>query len=256
MKSTSSRSPATCVLMRCWRHAWVEALLALAVVPAAQAGNFSVSPVRIVLSPPALTTALTIENRGDEQVLVQSRVQAWAQRDGGDVLEDSRELLVSPPIFRIAPGATQTLRIGLMRRPDPSRQLTYRLFLQEIPPPPKPWQQGASVALRLSLPVFVAPVAPAAPQLLWEVKPASDGALTLALVNAGNSHVQLIDVKLLLPDGTLLAEQETFAYVLAGQARSWTLKAKQPWSGGTLKLGARTDGGEVNAEISAAPGKP
>ena len=104
--------------------------------------------------------------------------------------------------------------------------------------------------------MFVAPVAPAAPQLLWEVKPASDGALTLALVNAGNSHVQLIDVKLLLPDGTLLAEQETFAYVLAGQARSWTLKPKQPWSGGTLKLGARTDGGEVNAEISAAPGKP
>jgi len=242
--------------MRCGRRVWIQALLALAVVPAAQAGNFSVSPVRITLSPTSLTTALTIENRDDAQVLVQSRVVAWAQRDGSDVLEDSRELLVSPPIFRIAPGATQTLRIGLMRRPDPSRQLTYRLFLQEIPPPPKPGQQGANVALHLSLPVFVAPLAPAAPQLRWEVKPASDGTLTLALANAGNSHVQLLDVKLLLPDGSLLAEQEMFAYVLAGQARSWTIKPKQTWSAGTLKLGARTDGGEVNAEIGAAMGRP
>lgn len=252
---TPSRSPSPCTLPRYWRRAGAKALLALALVPAAQAGNFSVSPVRITLSPTSLTTALTMENRGDEQVLVQSRVQAWAQRDGGDVLEDSRELLVSPPIFRIAPGATQTLRIGLMRRPDPSRELTYRLFLQEIPPPPTPGQ-GASVALRLSLPVFVAPLVPAAPQLRWEVKPASDGTLTLTLANAGNSHVQLTVAKLLLLDGTLLAEAETFAYVLAGQARSWTLKPKQPWSGGALKLAARTDAGEVNAEINAAPGKP
>ena len=239
---------------RC-RRAWAAALLALAAAHAAQAGNFSITPVRVALSPAARTASLTLENKGEEQVLVQTQVMAWSQRDGDDLLEESRELLVSPPIFRIAPGTTQTLRIGLMRRPDPSRQLTYRLFLQEIPPP-KPGQQGVSVALRLSLPVFVAPVAPAAPQLRWEVKPVSDGTLTLALANAGNAHVQLVDVKLALPDGTLLAEQQVGTYVLAGQARSWTLKPNLPWSGGALKLSARTDGGEVNAEVGAAAGKP
>lgn len=242
--------------MRGLRRSLAQAVLALAVVHAAQAGNFSVTPVRVTLSPAARTAALTIENNGAEQVLVQTQVMVWSQRDGGDVLEESRELLISPPIFRIAAGATQTLRIGLMRRPDPARQLTYRLFLQEIPPPPKPGQEGVSIAMRLSLPVFVAPVAPAAPQLRWEAKPAADGTLTLALINAGNAHVQLIYLKLSLPEGTVLAEQQIGAYVLAGQARSWTLKPKLAWSGGALKLSAKTDGGELNAEIGAAAGKP
>jgi len=109
--------------MRGWHRAWAAALLALAAAHAAQAGSFSATPVRVTLSPASRTASLTIENKGDEEVLVQSQVMAWSQRDGGDVLEESRELLISPPIFRIAPGAAQTLRIGLMRRPDPSRQL-------------------------------------------------------------------------------------------------------------------------------------
>lgn len=235
--------------MRRWRRALFGALLALAGGHLAQAGSFGAIPVRIALTPVARTASLVIENHGEEEVLVQSQVMAWSQRDGSDVLEESRELLVSPPIFRIPARGAQTLRIGLMRNADPRRQLTYRLFLQETPPPPKAGQQGVTVALRLSLPVFVAPVAPIAPQLRWEARPAAGGGLGLTLLNAGNVHVQLIDFKLLLPDGTLLAEQQSAAYVLAGQSRSWVLKPAQAWGGGKLKLTAKTDAGEVSAEI-------
>ena len=238
--------------MRRWRPALVCALLALAVGHPAQAGSFSAVPVRIALTPVARTASLTIENHGEEEVLVQSQMMAWSQRDGSDVLEESRELLVSPPIFRIPARGAQTLRVGLMRNADPSRQLTYRLFLQETPPPPKAGQQGVTVALRLSLPVFVAPVAPIAPQFRWEARPAAGGSLALTLLNSGNAHVQLVDFKLFLPDGALLAEQQVVAYVLAGQSRSWVLKPTRAWDGEKLKLTAKTDAGEISAEIAAA----
>jgi fimbrial chaperone protein len=222
----------------------------LLLTTAAYAGNFSAVPVRIALTPSARTSALTIENHADEELLVQSQVMAWSQQDGKDVLEESRDLLVSPPIFRVPPGGAQTLRVGLMRAPDPARQLAYRLFLQEVPAP-RPGQQGVSVSLRFSLPVFVAPVAPVTPQLRWDAKPASDGMLALTLTNAGNGHTQLIDLKLSLADGTALVEEKPVAYVLSGRSRSWTYKPKQPWNGEALRLTAKTDAGDTTADIAA-----
>ena len=64
---------------------------------------------------------------------------------------------MSPPIATIAPDKEQIIRVGLRRAPDKERELSYRLFLQEVPAPPKPGFQGLQVALRVGLPVFVQP---------------------------------------------------------------------------------------------------
>jgi fimbrial chaperone protein len=215
----------------------------------AHAGLFGVDPVRLTLRAGAMSTSLLLENKGDEPVLVQVELMAWSQEDGKEVLTPSQDLVVSPPIFKVAPGAAQTVRVGLLRPVDPERELTYRLFLQEVPLPMQ-GQVGVTVALRVGLPVFVLPRGRALPLLSWRATHAAEGQIELSLSNSGNAHVQAIDCKLYQLDGTLIAEHVLATYVLPGQARSWQIKPSQPWRGEKLKLTARTDGGEVTAEIA------
>ncbi len=242
--------PTVFPFVRLLRAATLVASLA-ALAPAAHAGSFSANPVRLSLPAGATTTSLVLENKGDQPVTVQTSTAAWTQDGGKDVLTSTQDLVVSPPIFRIAPGATQTVRVGLMRAPDPSRELTYRLFLQEVPPPPEPGQQAVSVALQLALPVFVQPPGPtrATPKLVWAAKPADGDALELSLANEGTAHVQLVDAKLAADDGTVVAELTPRAYVLPGQAQSWRIKPFRSWGGESLKVVARTSGGDVTGRI-------
>lgn len=223
-------------------------LVALVATLSAHAGSFMANPVRLTLPAGSNSTSLSLDNTGDQPVLVQAEVMAWSQQDGKEVLTPSQDLVVSPPIFKIAPGGRQTVRLGLLRPAMGEREVTYRLFLQEVVQPPAPGEQGVSVALRLGLPVFVLPKGRAVPHLVWRAK-AEDGAIRLTLTNSGNAHVQALDCKMYRQDGALFADQQLAAYVLAGQSRSWLIKPKQPWRGEKLRLTANTNLGEVAVEI-------
>lgn len=214
----------------------------------AHAGSFTATPVKLTIASGATSTSLSLDNVGDEPVLVQAEVVAWSQRDGKDVLTPSEDLVVSPPIFKVAPGSAQTVRVGVLNRPTSEREITYRLFLQEVPQPPRPGQQGVSVALRLGLPVFLLPRSGAEPRVSWHAR-AQQKELALTLRNTGTGHVQALQCKLFAEDGTLLAEQDLGAYVLAGQERTWTLRLQQPWRGGKLTLAAQTTAGDLSAVI-------
>jgi fimbrial chaperone protein len=216
----------------------------------ANAGTFSATPVRLSLSSQASTTSLVLDNTGDQPVLVQTEVMSWTQKDGQDQLEASSDLLVSPPIFKLAAGGKQVVRVGLMRPVDPAREITYRLFLQEVPQPVTPGQAGISVLLRLGLPVFVLPAqAATGPRLTWRAEPIGDEGLSLSLSNVGNLHVRAAACSIFLPDGTPMATKDLAGYVLAGQTRSWKVKTSQPWRGGPLRLKARIDDSDVAAEL-------
>lgn len=231
------------------RHALAALLLAAAGAGGAQAGSFSANPVRLNLPAGASSTSLALTNQGAETVTVQTTVMAWQQDAGRDVLTPSTDLVVSPPIFKVAPGATQTVRIGLLRAPDRERELTYRLFLQEVPPPRAAGEQGVSVALQLALPVFVQPPVRTAPVLAWQAKPGADGAIELSLANSGTAHVQVVEARLVRPDGSVAAEAAPRAYVLPGQSRSWSMKPDGPLGPGPLRVVARTGSGEVSATL-------
>jgi fimbrial chaperone protein len=141
------------------------------------------------------------------------------------------------------------VRVGLRRAPDAHRELAYRLFLQEIPPPPKPGFQGLRVALRIGVPVFVVPAVAAAPVLRWQAARAPQGQLKVSLANSGNAHVQVANFKLAVVGGEDLGTHQVSAYVLPGQSRDWLVKASpMPAAGAVLRLTAQTDAGDVQAE--------
>lgn len=228
-----------------------------AFVAPAWGGSFEVNPIRVELSAASRSAALTVRNSGTEAVVVQTAAQAWSQQNGQDVLAPTGDLLVSPPIATIAPGAEQIVRVGLRRAPDERQELSYRLFLQEVPPPPKPGFQGLQVALRISLPVFVQPRSgPAKPALAWDARLGEGGAITVRLRNDGSGHIQVSDVALFVPGSAEpIAAQSALAYVLPGQSRVWELKARDAGikASQPLQLKASTDAGAIETGIQLAP---
>jgi len=236
-----------------FRQAALGLALWIAGAGAASAGSFAVSPVRATLSAQQPVGSLTVRNDGDEATVVQLEVVGWTQQQGGrDSYAPTKEILATPPIFTVPPGGMQTVRVGLRRAPDAQQELTYRLYLQEVPPPPKPGFQGMQVALRIGVPVFVAPPVPAKPVLRWQAARAPDGgSLRLTLTNSGNAHVQVANFRLALPGGAQpLATQDVAAYVLPGQSRDWSVKVSPlPAAGTTLGLAAQTDAGDAEATV-------
>jgi fimbrial chaperone protein len=230
---------------------WILLALSLAATEA-PAGSFQVNPIRVDMTKGATTAAITVRNDGEEPIVIQSSVVKWSQDNGQEVYAPTTEALVTPPIMTVPPGGEQIVRVGLRRGPDPQRELAYRLYLQEVPPPPKPGFTGLQVALRVGLPVFVAPGVPGIRRLEWSAQIGQDGAIRLAAQNTGNAHVQITDFELGLPGaGEPIAHESTLAYVLAGQRRQWTLPAPpdRVKSVTEFRLKAYTDAGEIDTAV-------
>jgi fimbrial chaperone protein len=192
----------------------------------ADAGQFSISPLRLDLSAAATTSALTVRNEEAATVVVQAQALDWSQEGGQDALSPTRDLLLSPAVFTLAPGGSQLVRIALRHPPEATRELAYRVALQEVPQPAAPGFTGLQVALRLSVPLFVAATAGAAPQLQWSARMHDDGRLEVVARNDGQGHARIRQFTVKSEDGaTTLYEQPVLAYVLPGASRQWVLKA-------------------------------
>ena len=193
----------------------------------ASAASFGVSPVRVTLSESQSMGVLTVRNDGTEPASLQMEMLNWSQAEGQDVLTPTRELLANPPIFTVPAGGSQLVRVGLRRASDGQRELTYRIVLQELPPPPNPDFMGTRMLMSISLPVFVLPKVDAKPVLLWQATRTPQGALKISLTNNGNAHVQIANFKLSLPGSVQpWVTKESAEYVLPGQSRDWNLPAE------------------------------
>lgn len=194
----------------------------------AHAGTFSVSPVRVELSAREQTGALTIRSQQDTPVVVQAEGLLWEQADGQDKLSPTKDVLVSPAVFTLPANGSQLVRVALRRPADAKRELSYRLILTEVPPEADPGFTGLNVALRLSLPIFVEATAPSPAQLDWSAVRTSNGALAVTARNAGNSHARVLTFAVAPAEGPGQAiDQQMAAYILPGQARTWTLDNNQ-----------------------------
>ncbi len=220
-----------------------------------QAANFTVTPVRVELSQQRPSAALTVKNEmTDESVVVELRTMAWTQNGGEDVYAPAQDLLATPPIFTLAPGATQVIRVGLRHPPTDDREVCFRLFLREVPPPPKPGFAGVQIALEMRLPVFAKPRTPAAPQLKWRAETQPDGALALTVSNEGTAHAQVANL-VVTAAGTErpVATHPEFAYVLPGQTRRLLLQrapGAPAVTGGALRLKAYSDAGDIDSALA------
>jgi fimbrial chaperone protein len=226
----------------------VVAILLLVASAGARAQELSVLPVTIQLAPGQLAATLTVSNRGASETSVQVRVYAWSQPDG-DQLQPTDAVIASPPLATIPAGGSQVVR--LLLRQEPLRQeATYRLLLDQIPPPASPGT--VRIALRLSIPIFAEPPVRVAPAVRWGIE--IDGRQAyLVATNTGTRHLVVRDIAIRPATGApLTVEANASPYILAGATRRWRLStpAALPTPGTALHLTAQTDNGTVSESVT------
>lgn len=222
----------------------------LACVSTAHAGSFAVNPVRVTLSATQMVAAVTVKNVGTESTVVQLETSNWVQHDGKDELTATSDVLATPPILTIPPGGARIVRVGLRRPPDARNELSYRLFLREIPPP-EPVAQGLRVALLVSMPIFVVPPHIPEARVEWRLMRTRDNQIRVAASNTGKSHVQLgrLDITL-AAGGQTIATRNMAEYVMPDNVRAWIVDAKTvPPVGTLLKILSQTDSGPMGSDI-------
>ena len=210
---------------------WPAILVALSVASGANAGTFSINPIRVELSRATQSEILHVSNSGSEDVTVQLQTMQWTQSEGEDKLKPTRDILATPQIFNLRAGASQIVRIGIAKKADPATEATYRLILEEIPPPPPPGFRGLQVALKMSLPVFIRPDGASEPSFdirLAEQASGESGDIRLDLYNKGLTHVQLTGIKVYSAStqDEPIAVFDKNTYLLSGQKRQIRLKTR------------------------------
>ncbi len=208
------------------------------------AGQFSVSPVRIFVTPKDRTTAVTVTNEGDVELVMQADAYAWRQTAAGEeVLTLTEDVVVSPPILKLAPRGKQVVRLAVLAPAQPGKQQTFRLIVREIPEvkPPEPGAQ-LRIAVAFSMPIFVTQPGAAA-NLVCDLKQLTVSVAQANCQNNGTAYVQATEVKLVttntLAGDEVLASDNTAVYLLPGTQRVFNLKrtgGTSPAAGKQLRL--------------------
>ena len=225
--------------------------LLLTAAATAWAGSIEITPVRINLAAQTRTAALTVRNSGTEESVLQVTLNSWVLSGADYAYAQSQDLVITPVTFRLAPGAEQIVRVGLRGAPPTAAESSYRLLVEEVPPPPVPGFTGAILLVRHDLPVFVAPTAAARAELHLDAHCEGPGR-QLHVANSGNVHSQLRNV--LLADtagGNTLASWDAFDYLLPEAEKTWDLAQVAPTTAGKpFKVTLLTDQGSFTADVT------
>ncbi|MGY8905495.1 MAG: fimbrial biogenesis chaperone [Burkholderiales bacterium] len=222
-------------------------------MPPVLAGVFSVTPVRIFMTLKDRAVAVTIVNEGDTEVALQADINAWTQKpDGTDELVLTEDMILSPPIIKLAPKARQVVRLALLKPADASRQLTYRMIVREVPEAIKSDATlQVPIALALSMPVFITPpIAKREVSCGFDTKEPQNPQAVCS--NSGTAYAQVREIT--LQRGTeRLARFEGGSYLLPGTKKTIALKAAATLASGSAELLVLFDDGKSQTFAVSLP---
>ena len=224
------------------------AVLVLVFVPS-WAGVFTVSPVRIFMNPRDRAIAVTVTNDGDEELVMQAEVFKWNQKRGGeDELVPSDDLVLSPPILKLAPKARQVVRLALINRIALDRQVTYRLVVREVPEVKHAAKDiQLQVALAFSMPVFITPQG-AKRNLECAARRALPDLARISCENTGTAYAQIRELTLTSADGDRASGGSAGGYILPGVTRAFDIRRSAgPFAAGKYTLGVTLDDGTAQS---------
>ncbi|XSG83408.1 MAG: fimbrial biogenesis chaperone [Methyloligella sp. ZOD6] len=215
----------------------------------ALATAFSVAPVTVHVPPPGRTAIITVKNHGETAAAIQIRPFSWQQRDGEDVLSPTPDVVASPPIANVLPGAVQTVRIVRIGTDDAADEAPYRLIVDEIPDTQNQQSGTVKVFLRYSIPVFFAAQNADRSDVTWQLNDTSP--ISLTLHNRGHGHLRIADLRLITPEGSEVSLRKGLVgYVLGGSSITWTFnKTLSPGTMQGIRVAGKSQHGSFDAAI-------
>lgn len=234
-------------------HGWVPVLLVIFALPV-DAGSLRVGPTTVTLDAKHPVATLRVTNNNPSTTAIEVRVVAWRQDDNQDVYEPSDQLIVTPPIFELAPGDTQIIRAGLRDRASSAgsaQERAFRVFIAELPAPTTPGESRIQTLMRVGVPIFVRAGAEAGePALEWRLHRQDEGHWSVLVSNTGSAHAHII--RALLEQGDAqVAPELSGLYVLARSKRLWTVAVplKSP---DAIRLRVTTTDGTQDVALSSS----
>lgn len=220
-----------------------------AVATACWAGALEVTPVVHELAAGRQALGMTVANRGNAAATVQVRAFSWTHdEEGREQLEPATEVIVSPAIFSIEAGRTQTVRALFGGRTGAGSR-HYRLLIDEIPAPTS--AEPVRFALRLSVPVFRLADKPQPAALSWRLDAAGR---KLVAINAGGTRERVRDLRLVSAGGvTTRPSSPGSLYLLDGHRRGWSVDPAVLNAGDRWTLIAQTDAGQIEVPLVVEP---
>lgn len=214
------------------------------------ADGVNISPLRVTLAPPSRSAVFMLTNSTMARLDFHAHVYRWTQDGANDMLTPTSAALLSPPIFSIEPGRTQTIRVGLLAPESSASETQYRVVIDRVPSG-DPLPGVIVMVLHLSLPVFVPAASEVAPTLEWSARRVDAHHVAVTAVNHGAMHVQIIS----LTTSTDVAGAKTLtnqmAYVLPGSQRTWNIPVSADAS--LVRVDAASDAGTLRASARIGP---
>lgn len=188
--------------------------------------SLQVSPLRIDLNEKQRIEIVSLKNRGDEPIHLQLEIKRWRQINGKNIYSNTHEILVTPPIVSITPNKEQIIRVGLINPSDSIQELSYRLYITEIPEKQISHQPGGEVRItsKIGIPIFVNSSVYKIVKPIWRCQAKKQNQhLNLSLSNLSNEHIKILSlmIKTNLNSPAIINSQEV-RYILPKQTLNWS----------------------------------
>jgi fimbrial chaperone protein len=220
------------------------------------AANFAISPVRVFFDDQNKTNKITLKNESDDAITLQLQSFAWSQNvDGESIYTPTRDIIFFPKLLTIHPGESKIVRIGTKVVRGDAEQ-TYRMFIEEIPGPNRADTNSVQIVMKVGVPVFVAPVKPAAKAEIEQVE-FRDGKLNMTVKNTGNAHFIIRGVKVngTDPEGQkIYSAEQSGRYLHAGNARGFSFDLSEDSCHNIRNLTIDVDTDKISTEKQIDPG--
>lgn len=227
-------------------------LLSISAAGSALANSLQAAPVLVEMKPGALSSLITVRNTGNTPIDVQTRVMRWNQSSGQDKLEETRDVVTSPPMLKLQPGVSYSIRLVRTNGQPIRSEEAFRVMVDQLPDPARQRSGTVALVVRHSIPLFVIPESLNGPRVKWSVA-SRNGRLVLRAENAGDRRLRLSAVSVALPGGQNVSfGSGLLGYVHAGAKMEWTSPApfKGNVSGARIQLATDLGPVEARAELT------
>ena len=110
--------------------------IALVSIASVAYANYQVSPVKLVLDKKERITSLHFKNEGTTAKNLQVKILKRDASKPGKVYVPSKDLIVSPVMFKVLPNRAQLIRIAIKNFKAKSEKDDYRVSIKEVPQGP------------------------------------------------------------------------------------------------------------------------
>ncbi len=222
------------------------------------ASSFNIAPIKIFMENKIRTSSIELTNNGDEKVTVQLSAVRWSQEpEGKDTHVPTKDIVFFPKILPLEKGEMRTIRIGYQGEPSDAMELTYRLFLEDLPARASQ-EPAVMMTMRLSVPIFIKPLKQKGALDTTGAR-YNEGKLALGIKNSGNCHFVPHEIKVSGLDEsgkTVFTRDLQSWYLLPGISKTFEMEINADECSTTrlLLIAARTEDSKMEKKLTIDKG--